>query len=43
MESRCRERYEFDSGKDYSMNEINDLGLSIHAKESNSLFSYEFI
>ena len=43
VESKCRERYEFDSGEDSSMNEINDIGLSIHAKESNSLFSYEFI
>ena len=43
VESRCRERYEFNSGEDSSMNEIYNLSLSIHAKESNSLFSYEFI
>ena len=38
VESRCREGM-----NSIQVNEINDLGLSIHAKELNSLFSYEFI
>ena len=43
VESRCTERYEFDSSNNSTVSGIHNLGANLHADERNSLFTYEFI
>ena len=33
VESQCREKYEFDSSKDSTLQEIHHLGVNLHADE----------
>ena len=43
VESQCREKYEFDSSKDSTLQEIHNLGVNLHADGRNSIFRYEYI
>ena len=43
VETGCKERYEYNSNKDYTPNEIHELGVDLYSQEKNSLFTYDYI
>ena len=43
VESRAKQRYEHDSHKNKTFNDINIIGKSLYKTENNSCFSYKLI
>ena len=44
VETQCKEKYSVKSDNvHYTLNEIHNVGLEVHAEERNSLFTYDYI
>ena len=43
VESVCKENYEFDKTKDYTIRELNAVGIKLQEIQYNSLFTYNYI
>ena len=43
VETGCKEKYEFEKGKDSTLREITALGVKLQEFERNSLFTYDYI